>query len=74
MSRSLPFDYDNLSDAFEAVQDMNENIPPSYRTIDDAPPAEQEGEHQFMDAADRTALCERLERNSARKAKGTLAA
>lgn len=68
MSRSLPFDYDNLSDAFEAVQDMNENIPPAYRTINDAPPVEQEGDHQFMDADDRAALCERLERNASKKA------
>lgn len=66
--RSLPFDYDNLSDAFEAVQDMNENIPPAYRTIDDAPPAEQEGDHQFMDADARRELCARLERNATKKA------
>lgn len=68
MTRSLPFDYDNLSDAFEAIEDMNQNIPPSYvRTIHDEPPVEQEGEHQFMDADARATLCERLERNAANR-------
>lgn len=67
--RSLPYDYDNLSDAFEAVEDMNENNPPAYiRTINDEPPVAIDGDHEFMDATERSELCARLERNAEKKA------
>lgn len=68
MNRSLPYDYDNLSQAFEAVEDMNQNIPPSYvRTIHDEPPVDIDGDHEFMDATERSELCARLERNAAER-------